>query len=119
MAMQALWMGLMYDSDALDEALRLAPQMDQSDALQLRKEVASEGLSARWAGVDVLELSKEIVRLATEGLGRSAPDEVHYLDILHQQVIEDGVSPADILLRNWNGSWHKSMDEVINYLRVA
>ncbi len=119
LALQALWKGLMYDAGTLDEALRLAPQLGQTDALRLREEVARDALAARYAGVNVLELSREIIRLAEDGLKHIAPDELDYLDVLQQQVIEEGISPADILLRNWHGSWHGSIDEVIKYLRIA
>ena len=60
-----------------------------------------------------------MVRLAVGGLARIAPEEVPYLDILRAQVIEDGVSPADILLRNWHGSWHNSLSQVVEFLRIA
>ena len=119
LAVQALWKGLMYDGETLDEALRLAPQLNQADALALREQVARDGLAASHAGTNVLELAREVVRLAADAMQCIAPDEVTYLDTLQQQVIEDGVSPADILLRNWHGSWHGSLSEVIKYLRIA
>lgn len=119
LALQALWKGLMYDAGTLNEALRLAPQLGRANAERLREEVARDGLDARCAGVNVLQLSREIVSLSVNGLKKIAPDEAAYLDVLNQQVIEDGVSPADILLRNWHGSWHGSMSEVIKYLRLA
>lgn len=119
LAAQALWKGLMYDAGTLDEALRLAPKLSGTQATGLRDCVAREALAARFAGVDVLSLAKELVNLAALGLTRIAPDEVPYLDILREQVIEDEVCPADILLRNWHGSWHGRIDHVIEHLRVA
>ncbi|MBV9210447.1 MAG: glutamate--cysteine ligase, partial [Acidobacteria bacterium] len=116
-ALQALWKGLMYDAGTLDEALLLAPQLSREDALRLREEVAREGLAANCAGVVVLELAREVVHLAVKGLNAIAPDEAAYLDVLRQEVIADGLSPADILLHNWQGSWHGSMSEVVKYLR--
>jgi glutamate--cysteine ligase len=119
LALQALWKGLLYDADTLDEAFRLAPRLHHADALLLREAVARDGLAAKQAGVDVLALAVEVVRLAASGLKTIAPDEVCYLDILRQQVIAEAVSPADILLRNWHGSWHASMSRVFEYLRIA
>jgi glutamate--cysteine ligase len=118
-ALQALWKGLMYDRPALAEALRLAPRLKTEDALLLRREVAGHGLAASCAGVNVLSLAREVVELAVTGLQRIAPDEVAYLDVLRQEIVADGISHADILLRNWHGSWHGSMNEVIKYLRIA
>jgi glutamate--cysteine ligase len=119
LALQALWKGLLYDAATLDEALRLAPRLNHADALTLREAVARDGLAAKHAGVHVLALAREIVRLAANGLKTVAPDEVSYLDILRQQVIEDGVSPSDVLLRNWHGSWRGSISCVVESLRIA
>jgi glutamate--cysteine ligase len=119
LALQALWKGLLYDAATLDEALRLAPRLSLADALALRQAVARDGLAAKSAGVDVLAVAREIVGLAREGLKSVAPDEVAYLDVLSQQVIEEAVAPADILLRNWHGSWHGSMNRVFEHLRIA
>ncbi|HYY97818.1 MAG TPA: glutamate-cysteine ligase family protein [Pyrinomonadaceae bacterium] len=119
LALQALWKGLMYDQAALDEALRVAPRLNASDAAALRERVARDGLAARHAGIDVLRLARETVTLAAEGLGRVAPEEVSYLDVLRERVLVEGVCPADILLRNWEGSWHGSIERAFEHLRVA
>ncbi|HEX8773384.1 MAG TPA: glutamate-cysteine ligase family protein [Pyrinomonadaceae bacterium] len=119
LALQAFWKGLLYDATALDEALRLAPRLSRADARGLRAAVARDGLQARHAGVDLLALAREVTGLALSGLSRVAPDEVRYLDVLCERVIEDEVCPADILLRNWQGSWHGSISRVIEYLRIA
>jgi glutamate--cysteine ligase len=119
LAFQAFWKGLLYDPDALDSALRLAPNLNHADALALRAAVARDALAARTAGVDTLALAKESIALAVEGLTRIAPDELPYLDLLREQVITDELSPADILLRNWHGSWHASMPRVLEHLRIA
>ncbi|HEX8354894.1 MAG TPA: hypothetical protein VF611_18445, partial [Pyrinomonadaceae bacterium] len=101
-------------------ALRLAPaHRDAADALLLRERVARDGLAARHAGADVLGLAREVVGLAVEGLKRVAPEEAAYLDVLVARVVDEGVCPADILLRNWEGSWHGSMGRVFEHLRVA
>jgi len=104
MAAQALWKGLFYDNETLDEALRIAPRLSETEMRTLQEKVAREGLNAKHLQVDVLNLAKEVIRLASTGLKQTAPDEEKYLDILKQQVIEDEVCPADILLREWNGS---------------
>lgn len=120
LALQALWKGLLYDDPTLDAALRLAPRLNHADAMTLREAVARDALAATPAGgVNVLVLAGEIIELAAGGLKSIAPDEVSYLDILRQQVIAEGVSPADILLRNWHGSWQGSMNRVFDYLRIA
>ena len=118
-ALQALWQGLLYDPRALDEAFRLAPRLSHADAHALREAVARDGLAARSAGVDVLGMARDVVRLAASGLQASAPQEVAYLDVLRRQVVEEGVSPADVLLRQWHGAWGGSAARVVDHLRIA
>jgi len=119
LGLQALWKGLMYDGSALDEALRLAPRLSLEEMRELQESVARDGLSARYGNINILSLAKEAVTLAGEGLARVAPEELKYLDVLRQQVVEDGICPADILLRNWHGSWHGSTGRLVEYLRIA
>jgi glutamate--cysteine ligase len=119
LAVQALWKGLLYDAQALDEALRIAPGLKATEMRALEEAVARDGLAARACGIEVLALAKQMVRLSADGLSRVAPEEMRYLDILFEQVIQDEVCPADILLRNWHGSWHGSLQRVIEYLRLA
>jgi len=119
LALQAFWKGLLYDTATLDEALRLAPRLEEADAVALRERVARDGLAAEHAGVGVLRLARETVALAAEGLSRVAPDETAYLDPLRALVIEEGICPADITLRNWEGSWHGSIERAVEHHRVA
>jgi glutamate--cysteine ligase len=109
----------MYDAGSLREAHAVAPRLNLEEMRALQEAVARYGLAARFEGVDVLNLAKEVVRLARQGLQAIAPAEVNYLDILFEQVVEDEICPADILLRNWHGSWHGSMKRVTEYLRIA
>jgi glutamate--cysteine ligase len=119
LAFQALWKGLMYDEQALAEALSIAPALKAREMRALEEAVARDGLSARECGIDVLALAKKMVRLSADGLSRIAPEEIRHLEILFEQVIQDEVCPADILMRNWHGSWHGSLGRVIEYLRVT
>jgi glutamate--cysteine ligase len=119
LALQALWKGLLYDRSALEEALRLAPRLKAADALTLRERVAREALAACHAGVNVLNLAREIVALAADGLARVAPEEVAYLEVLRERVVKEGLCPADILLRNWEGAWHGSVERLFRHLRAA
>lgn len=119
LAAQAFWKGLLYDEAALDEALLIAPKLDQAEMRALQEQIARDGLEAKRAGIDVLSLAKELVSLSLEGLQRIAPDEVKYLEILQQQIIEDEICPADILLRNWYGSWNGSIERLFEFARVA
>lgn len=119
LALQALWKGLLYDADALDEALRIAPRLSHAASIELREQVARHALAARTDAVNVLALAKEIVALAADGLRRTEPEEVRYLDVLRARVCDEEIAPADILLGNFNGGWHGSIARAVEYLRIA
>ncbi len=108
LALMALWKGVTYDAGALDDALALAPRLDRAGFRSLQMAVAREALAARCEGVDVLATAGELVALATAGLSRIAPDEVRHLDALAQNVA-DGVSPADIMLKESNADAIRAM----------
>ena len=74
------------------------------------------------AGQPVLELAKEIVGLASEGLRRIAEagetdqDERNFLDPLLAQ-IERGISPGEVIAERWRGEWGQSRAKLIEATR--
>jgi glutamate--cysteine ligase len=100
LALMAFWKGLTYDVDSLEDALALTPRLTPAAYRSLQMAVARDALATRCEGVDVLALARELVVLAIRGLSAVAPQEVTLLDLLAQNVLEDGVAPADILLRD-------------------
>ncbi len=119
LAVQALWKGLMYDSGALEEAFGLMPCLTSAEYLELQQQVAHGGLSGEARGIEVLGLARSLVELALGGLKAIGAGEEKYLEAVADRVIRQGVSPADILIRNFEGAWHGRMSPVIDYLRVA
>ena len=61
-------------------------------------------MQAACGKIKLLDLAKETIRIAAEGLERIAPDEAKYLEALWQRVLVEEKSPADVLLENWNNS---------------
>jgi glutamate--cysteine ligase len=119
LAAQAFWKGLLYDDFALTEALKLAPVLKMEEWRQLRWSVARDGLAAKACGVNVGDVARQLVELAVQGLRAVAPSETSHLDSLQALVCDDGLCPADILLRNWYGRWNRSPEKLFDYLRVA
>jgi glutamate--cysteine ligase len=119
MAAQALWKGLLYETNALNTALGLAPRLGLAQWYELQTAIARDGLEAHACGVNVADLAKQLVELAADGLRRIARDEVQYLEVLEQRVCREELTPADILLRNWSGSWHGSVKHLMDYLRIT
>ncbi len=119
MAGLAFWKGLLYDAAALDGALELVPRVTLREFRALQRDVARHGLEAKLEGEPIVKLAEASIELARSGLERIAPDELRYLDALEQLVVREGACPADILSRNFRGSWDGDIRKVISYTRIG
>ena len=116
LALETFWKGLLYDGASLEAAYALAPRLDRAGFSRLLAAVARDGLAARAEGVDVLALARDLLALATAGIGRVAPDEARYLDPLASRV-EEGICPSDLLIRDFEQT--RSMARAVAAMRVA
>ncbi|MBK7949609.1 MAG: glutamate--cysteine ligase [Deltaproteobacteria bacterium] len=142
-ALPALWKGLFYDADSLEGAWELLRRtsVHELDAGQL--DVAKRGLRAEMGGRKVIDLARELVALAAEGLRRiaaeasavrangglvdrrgaggpgamgSAANEVRFLDPLLEQ-IDKGISPGEEVLDRWRNEWDRDWSDLIEATR--
>ncbi len=118
MAALAFWKGIMYTAAARDAALDAAPRLTREEFAELQLDVARHGLNAQAAQVKVIDTARAAVELAQAGLRSIAPDEAQYLDILEQRVLREQLCPADILIRNFTGSWNGDIRKAVDYLQL-
>src|SRR5262249_41381784 len=87
-ALPALWVGLLYDSGALDAAYDMIADWTEAERERMRAEVPRLGLDARIRSRTVRDVALEVLDFAREGLHRRArrdqcpEDQTHYLDPL-------------------------------------
>jgi glutamate--cysteine ligase len=116
-ALPALWVGLLYDSAALDACCELISGWTAEDREFLRTEVPRQGLATPFRGRPLLALAREVVEIASAGLARrakrdsSGEDETVYLDAL-REIIAEGRTPAEALLEAYGTRWNGSVDPV-------
>ncbi|WP_119462144.1 glutamate--cysteine ligase [Rhodospirillaceae bacterium SYSU D60014] len=116
-ALPALWVGLLYDSTALDAAADLIKGWTQTDHDYLRREVPRQALHTPFKGRTMRELALEVLGIARGGLSRRArfdkvgDDETHFLAIL-QEIADSGLCPAEQKLALYHGRWQGSVDPV-------
>jgi glutamate--cysteine ligase len=100
---------VLYDDSATADAWSLVADWKPEQRVEALEAVARDGLRARTAGTLVLDLARELVQIADDGLGRIAQrgetdaDERHFLDPLRER-IEDGRSLSDLVLEAWRAS---------------
>ena len=116
-ALPALWVGLLYDDEALDAAWELVKDFTLAERHALREDVPRFGLKLPFRDGTVLDLARETLKIAAHGLkrrrclGSSGADETGFLDPLIE-IVESGQTPADRKLALFHGAWNGSVDPV-------
>jgi glutamate--cysteine ligase len=116
-ALPAFWVGLLYDSQALDAAWDLVKTWTQEDHAQLRRDVPKHALKAPFHDRTVRQIALDAVAIARAGLQRRVAldriggDESGFLNVL-QEIAESGKCPAEEKLELYHGRWNGSVDPV-------
>jgi glutamate--cysteine ligase len=110
-ALPALWVGLLYDSAALDAAWDLVKGWTMEEREALRDAVPRLALDTRIpGGGTLLDLAREVLPIARAGLsarGRlsaSGDNETGFLEPL-EEIVDSGKVPAQRLLDKFHGEW--------------
>jgi glutamate--cysteine ligase len=117
-ALPALWVGLLYDAEALDEAWSLVKHWSIEQRERLRHEVPKLALDAVTPdGESMRDFSGRVLDIASAGLTRRAQlnsagdNEGGFLDPL-RDVVATGMTPADRLLARYNGPWNGDVSHI-------
>jgi glutamate--cysteine ligase len=116
-ALPALWVGLLYDSTALDAAYDLIADWTEAEREAMRAEVPRLGLDTRIRSRTLRDVALEVLDFAREGLhrrarrGQGGEDETHFLDTLFS-IAGSGRTPAAELLEDYNTRWKGDIDKV-------
>jgi glutamate--cysteine ligase len=121
-ALPALWVGLLYDQDALDAAWDLVKDWSMEERERLRAEVPRLGLDATLPGGSgtMQDLGRDVLRIAQAGLAArarinsSGDNETGYLDTL-EEIVATGKVPAQRLLDAYHGEWGGDVSRVYKY----
>jgi len=116
-ALPAFWVGLLYDQTALDAAWDLVKNWTMPEREKLRVDTPRIGFKAMVAGRSALDVAKDALAIAADGLKRRAflnsngADERMYLEPLIE-FTEAGITPAERKLALYHGAWQGSVDPV-------
>ena len=117
-ALPALWVGLLYDADALDAAWDVVKSWTLKERQTLRDAVPRLALDAPIPGGGRLrDIAGEVLAIAHRGLAARArlnaagDDETGFLAPLHE-VVRTGKVPAELLLERYNGAWGGDVSRV-------
>jgi glutamate--cysteine ligase len=117
-ALPALWVGLLYDDQALDDAWQLVKGWTNDEHDEVRRAVPKLALGAPApGGGSMLDLARTVVAISAQGLTRRAKlnsagdNESGFLDPLNE-IVASGKTPADRLLDLYNGPWQGDLSRI-------
>ena len=114
-ALPAFWVGLLYDSTALDEIEQLTKDWTVAEIAALRDAVPVQALRTPFRDATLREVALDVLRIARGGLARrgrvnsQGRDETCFLDVLFE-IAETGRCPAEDHLEAFHGRWNGSVD---------
>ena len=119
-ALSAIVKGAFYESDCLDAAWDLVKDWNWNERMQVYFDSHRDALAARIRRYSLLDLSKELLQIALEGLRRQkmfnalGEDETIYLEPL-EKLLALGKCPADLLIEKWQGELDQDIRKLIAY----
>jgi glutamate--cysteine ligase len=114
-ALPALWVGLLYDQTSLDAAKELIATWTEEERQALRDAVPKTALATPFRNRTVLDIAKDVVGLARDGLkrravaGNGAADEAGYIGPI-EETLALGYTPAENLLKQYETRWGRSVE---------
>lgn len=118
-ALSALWTGLLYDQDTLDEVYEITSKWTYEDCQQLKKDGVRLGLQASFHGHPLSVTAAMILDLASQGLSNRAcydqkgRDETIYLCYL-KDLVSRNECPADALIRVFKDNCQEDIDRFLS-----
>lgn len=114
-AILATYKGILYNKTAIKEIEELFSDFDYRDFSELRYNVPKSALEAKIGKYKAKDIAKEILYIAEKSLIEQNTGEEKYLDNIKEYTMQ-GISPADVILKNWNGMWNKDIRKLIKYV---
>jgi len=114
-AILAIYKGILYSNTAAEECEELFKHLQYKDFAELRYNVPKHTLQTPVKKARVLDYAKEILSIAEKSLRASQTGEALFLDAIKEYTL-NGITPADVILKNWYGGWNKSLKKLISYL---
>lgn len=115
-AVLAIYKGILYNKYAMKDAEELFSFYTDKDFSELRFNIPKNALQSRIKNHYAGDIAKEILYIAEKSLIEMNTGEEKFLDPI-KDLTMNGLCPADIILRNWNGIWNKNIEKLIKYLK--
>nr|WP_272210408.1 glutamate-cysteine ligase family protein [Marinicella sp. W31]MDC2876289.1 glutamate-cysteine ligase family protein [Marinicella sp. W31] len=118
-ALPSFWVGLLYETGAMDAAEQLTSDWTIADIHRLREEVPRLALKAEIGGRSLLDVGRDVIEIARMGLkarqnlNSSGQSEAVFLMTL-DEIVAKKATFAEDLLALYNGRWKGSVDPLFS-----
>lgn len=110
----AIYKGILYNNSAMDEIEELFKDFTYQDFSELRYNVVKNALNTPFGKFFVKDFAKEILYIAEKSLISMETYEEEFLEPIKELTL-NGICPADIILKNWNGIWNKDVKKLVDF----
>jgi glutamate--cysteine ligase len=116
-ALPAFWVGLLYDTQALDAAWDLVKHWTAEERQRLREEAPRQALQTPFRKGSLGEIARQALDISSFGLRNrrrlndKGEDESVYLEPL-RDFVDSGRTVADELLERYHGPWRGRVDPI-------
>jgi glutamate--cysteine ligase len=117
LALPALWVGLLYDEIALDEAWSLVGSWSVEEMAELRNNVPVTAIHAPFRAGKVSDVARVVVDIATAGLRRRGLGEESFLAPL-EETLALNKTPAERWLDKYHGEWNGDLRRIFDEAEI-
>lgn len=114
-AILAIYKGILYSNSAMSECEELFKGLQYKDFAELRFNVPKNTLQSKVKKAKALDYAKEIISIAERSLKEEQTGEELFLESIKEYTLK-GLCPADVIIKNWDGSWNRNLSKLIKYL---
>lgn len=107
----ALFVGLLYDDAALDQAYQLIKDWTTVEMLEMRNAVPKTALQTKFRNTTLQQIAMQVVDISRAGLNArnlldaNGQNETHFVDHI-AEIARSGKTQAQIMLDKYHGEWN-------------
>ena len=117
LAIPAIYKGIMYSSNGIEKVNELLSGFNYYDYEFVRHNAPRFGIDFSVENIKISNVLKDILDIAKKGLKEFNLNEEKYLEPI-SELLQKEMTPADIIIKNFEGSWHKNISKLIEYSKI-
>jgi len=116
-ALSAFWVGLLYDTDALNESYEIISKWNMDTLREMRDKVPKLGLKASAKNLKIRDIALQMLQISEEGLSRRSKklgieNESRYLTPI-MEIAESGITQAERHLQKYKTEWDGDLSRLM------